>query len=371
MRTVVVLGGYGNFGKRIVGDLARIPDLVLVIAGRSLGKASKRCGEIKTSAAKLIPCGIDIDSDEFESRLIEMAPFLVINASGPFQNQNYHIPKACINVGCHYVDLADDRRFVCDIESLNQDAMSKKVLIVSGASTVPGLSSVVLDNLSANYTRIDSIDIAIAPGNKAERGTATVKGVLSYTGHPFDVFSGGEWRSARGWMDPKQLDFGDSVGKRWLANVDVPDLELFPKRYAVRERVSFQAGLELRILHFALVGMAHISRLGLVKNWSRLTGLIVAVSKLFSGFGTDKGGMIVSVAGEDAQGSKARSKWILYADDGTGPHIPTISALIIARKLVAGNIELRGAIPCVGLYSLKEFERYADTFGFRIKEEHG
>jgi saccharopine dehydrogenase-like NADP-dependent oxidoreductase len=131
MRTVVVLGGYGNFGKRIVGDLARIPDLVLVIAGRSLGKASKRCREIKTSAAQLIPYGIDIDSDEFESKLNEMSPFLVINASGPFQNQNYHIPKACINVGCHYVDLADDRRFVCDIGSLNRDAMGKKVLIVS------------------------------------------------------------------------------------------------------------------------------------------------------------------------------------------------------------------------------------------------
>ena len=172
MRTVVVLGGYGNFGKRIADDLAGIPDLVLVIAGRNLGKASKRCREIKTSAAKLIPCGIDIDSDEFESRLIEMAPFLVINASGPFQNQNYHIPKACINVGCHYVDLADDRRFVCDIGSLNRDAMGKKVLIVSGASSVPGLSSVVLDNLRGNYTRIDSIDIAIAPGNRAERGTA-------------------------------------------------------------------------------------------------------------------------------------------------------------------------------------------------------
>lgn len=371
MRTVVVLGGYGNFGKRIVDDLSKLSELVLVVAGRSVEKAAKRCAEVRSAIAKLTPCAIDIDSDELEARLNELSPFLVINACGPFQNQNHRVPIACIKVGSHYVDLADDRRFVCDIDSLNSDALIKDVLIVSGASSVPGLSSVVLDHLRANYAKIDSIDIAIAPGNKAERGTATVKGILSYTGHPFDVFSGGTWKTARGWMEPRRVDFGGSVGKRWLANVAVPDLELFPKRYSVRERVRFQAGLELSVLHFALVGMAQVAKLGLVSDWSRLTRLIVVVSKLFARFGSDKGGMIVSISGEDVDGVQSSSKWTLYADHGVGPHIPTITALIIARKLLHDEIEQRGAVPCLGFFTLKDFEAYADVFCLRFREEHG
>ena len=122
---------------------------------------------------------------------------------------------------------------------------------------------------------------------------------------------------------------------------------------------------------FALVGMAQVAKLGLVNDWSRLTRFIVVVSKLFGRFGTDIGGMIVSMSGEDVDGTHVSSKWTLYADDGAGPHIPTITALIIARKLLNDRIEQRGAVPCLGFFTLKDFEAYADALGLRFGEEHG
>ena len=64
-------------------------------------------------------------------------------------------------------------------------------------------------------------------------------------------------------------------------------------------------------------------------------------------------------------------KATLYADHGVGPHIPTISALIIARKLVTGDIAQRGAVPCLGLFCLKDFKTYADALGLRYRETHG
>ena len=39
MNTVLVLGGYGNFGKRIVEDLSNLQDTTLLIAGRSTERA--------------------------------------------------------------------------------------------------------------------------------------------------------------------------------------------------------------------------------------------------------------------------------------------------------------------------------------------
>ncbi len=373
-KTVLMIGGYGNFGKRIVESLVDLPNTTILIAGRNKNKAQRLIEQLQSrSRANLKAIELDINKPDLESCLKELSPDIVIHTSRPFQGQDYRVPEVCINVGAHYVDLADDRRFVCDIKKLDDQARKNNVLIVSGASSVPGLSSTVLDYYHDHLFRIEDIDIAIVPGNKAERGAATVKGILSYTGHPFSVFQNGQWQKVYGWMDARKVDFGGIVGKRWLANVDLPDLELFPERYSVEKSVQFQAGLELPFLHLSMVAMAFLSKIKLVKNWAPLTKLIIKTSDLFSSFGTDDGCMQVKIFGHDYEGKRNKIKWTLYAPNGVGPYIPTLSTIIITKKLLSGELgtdhKTTGAFPCQGFYTLKEFEPYADQFGLTMKEE--
>ncbi|WP_440875372.1 saccharopine dehydrogenase family protein [Thalassotalea sp. PLHSN55] len=374
MKKVIVLGGYGNFGKRIVENLTSIENITVLITGRNLSKSSALVANLEnTSAAKLEPLVIDIFADDFKDQLATLSPYLVIHTSGPFQGQDYRVPKACIECGAHYIDLADDRRFVCDIAELDNEAKDKGVLIVSGASSVPGLSSAVVERYQNQFNTIDSINLAIAPGNKAERGLATVEAILSYTGHPLNVFKEGRWQDVYGWMDSKVNDFGGFVGKRHLANVDVPDLELFPSRYGVTQQVSFQAGLELPILHKTMVGMAYLSKIGLVKNWAPLSKAIVGTSNVFLPFGSDKGAMEVLVCGKGNNGNAKKVKWILYAPKGNGPYIPTLSTIILARKLLSSDKQSSqqgtGAKPCAGLFELSEFDTYFDALGIHYEEQ--
>ena len=105
-----------------------------------------------------------------------------------------------------------------------------------------------IDSFIDQFSSLTEIDFAIAPGNQADRGEATVRGILSYTGHPFRVLVKGHWINRYGWMSSRKLYFNNLIGRRWLANVDIPDLELFPKRYGPLNTVTFQAGLELSIL---------------------------------------------------------------------------------------------------------------------------
>lgn len=370
MHTILVLGGYGNFGKRIVESLIHLENLTILIAGRNRKKAKLLTQQLSASStATLSPVELDINAFSFEAQLEELKPNLVIHTSGPFQGQNYRVAEACIELGCHYIDLADDRRFVCDITTLDERAKAKKVLIVSGASTVPGLSSVVIDHYASQFNTISSIDLAIAPGNQAERGEATVHAILSYTGQAFDVFSQGEWRHAYGWMDARKVDFGDIVGQRWLANVDVPDLELFPSRYSVKKSVKFQAGLELAIMHLSMVAMAWLAKIRLVKNWAPLTKPIVKLSNFFLKWGTDQGGMRIIIEGLDKNNKSKTITWSLYADNGVGPYTPTLSTIIVVKKLMAGDITQAGAIPCLGLFSQEELYAHAETLGIYFKEE--
>ncbi len=355
---VLVLGGYGNFGKRIIENLATIADIAIIIAGRNANKAETFRQQLLSQGARaeLLVATIDMHSPEFTQTLKALSPDLVIHTGGPFQGQSYQVPAACIEVGSHYIDLADDRRFVCDIRSLHEQAAQNNVLVVSGASSVPGLSSTVIDHLAHQFETLKSIDFAIAPGNQAERGEATVKAILSYTGRPFKVFNNGRWSDQYGWMSPRKVHFGEVVGKRWLANIDIPDLELFPQRYPSVNTVRFQAGLELAFLHLGMVAMAMLAKIGLIKDWSVYTHPIFRCSKWFERLGTDTGAMQIQLSGQGKNNQPKRIKWTLCAENGVGPYIPTIAAIILAKKLINSSPTTRGAQPCLGMFTLDEFD---------------
>jgi hypothetical protein len=54
--------------------------------------------------------------------------------------------------------------------------------------------------------------------------------------------------------------------------------------------------------------------------------------------------------------------WNLVARQNHGPEIPCSPALILARKLAANAIDTRGALPCLGLFSISELRRELSEF---------
>jgi hypothetical protein len=78
----------------------------------------------------------------------------VIHTAGPFQGQDYTVARAAIDAGCHYVDLADGRQFVTGIVALDAAAKSRGLTSASGASSVPALSSAVVDHYLPEFKTI-------------------------------------------------------------------------------------------------------------------------------------------------------------------------------------------------------------------------
>src|SRR5262249_4072796 len=174
--------------------------------------------------------------------------------------------------GSHYFDLADGRQFVARFtQNLQSAARSADRFAVSGASSVPALSSAVIASLMARLPVIEEIQIAIAPGQRAPRVQATLAAVLSYAGQPFKWLSGGDWRDACGWQELKRLRFY-GLGSRWAAACDVPDLELFPRIFPGVRTVEFRAALELGVQQSALWIAACLRRNGMrlpLERWAR------------------------------------------------------------------------------------------------------
>lgn len=354
MKTLV-FGGYGNFGARICRALAADPHIELLVAGRDAQRAAAFADSLANTARGV---RIDVQAPAFADTLRELGAELVIHTAGPFQNQDYRVPQAVAAAGAHYIDLADGRRFVCDFPAA-LDAVFREAdrTAVSGASTVPALSSAVVDHLAAGWQAIRGIDICIAPAQGAPRGEATLAGVLAYCGEPIRVWQGGRWVEQPGWANPAKVEFARMKPRRG-ALCDIPDLELFPSRYAGVQSVMFRAALEVGLAQHAFAFMAFLRRAGLLPAPRKLAPLLHSAGRVFDAMGSALGGMVVRVEGTDAQGKTVRRAWHIAADDNHGPEIPCMAAILLARRLARGDAAALpvGAHACAGLLALPEFE---------------
>ena len=378
---VLVIGGSGFFGRRLVERLARQPGLDIVIAGRNVTAASslaERFPEVSGPKASLSVIALDARDIDLAQRLAALSPRVIVNATGPFQGQDYRIAQASVAAGAHYLDLADSREFVAGIVALDPAARRAGVRVLSGASSVPALSSAAADRLAVGLARVERIDIGISPGNRTERGLATVRAILSYCGRALPDAGPRAGLGARpdevpaveyGWSGTRRHRYPDPVGSRLLSPCDVPDLTLLGSRYPGAPVVRFGAGLELEFLHRGMNAMARLARAGLVRDWSVHARGLKWVADRFTHWGSDAGAMHVSVAGELADGTSRTRTWHLVALRGDGPFVPTLAASALVRQLHAGRAGPAGAGPCIGQLTLADFEAEAQGLAIRMAED--
>lgn len=355
MTRVIVLGATGNFGARICRALASDPKLQVIGASRH----SRPAAAAEQTGTAVEHARLDLRGESFANELRALAPAIVVHCAGPFQGQDYRVARAVLSAGAHYIDLADGRGFVARFaDEIGAASIAANRVAICGASTLPALSSAVIDAFAPRFARIDEIEVIIAPAQRAPRGAATLAAVFSYAGRPFQVWRGGAWHVAYGWQELERRDLAD-LGRRWSAPCDVPDLELFPSRYPSVRRVEFRAALELGVSHFALWLIAAVQRAGVPMRTARFAERIDQLATLFDGFGSEQGGMVVQLVGVGSDGAPLIVRWRLTADHNHGPEIPCMPSILLARKLAAGELVARGAHPCMGFLGLED---YADEF---------
>ena len=294
--------------------------------------------------------------------------FCVVDAAGPFQNQDQRFARAVIEAGCHYVDLADARDFVAAFPALDALAKSHGVLAVTGASSTPALSHAVIDDLTRGWARVDSVEIAISPGNRVPFGLAVIKAILSYVGRPVRVWRYGRWTQAPGWGLLARRRFGD-LGARLLSLCETPDLDLVPKRFSSVRTAIFRAGLELSVFHLAVLALSLPVRAGWIKSLVPLAEPLRDAAAFFRRLGSDCGGMLVEVTGVYGDGAHLSVTWTLIAEAGDGPQIPALPALCVIHALLDDRLSQRGAMPCVGIIDLATIEQQFKRFAIHGSRE--
>ena len=79
---ILIIGGYGSFGGRLVDLLLDEPRLTLIVGGRNLEAAQRFCAA-RHGAAVLEP--VRFDREAPESALVQLKPDIAVDCAGPFQ----------------------------------------------------------------------------------------------------------------------------------------------------------------------------------------------------------------------------------------------------------------------------------------------
>ncbi|MCH8164271.1 MAG: saccharopine dehydrogenase NADP-binding domain-containing protein [Planctomycetes bacterium] len=358
MRLVTVLGGYGVFGSRIASALAQHPDTRVRVVGRDAQAGAAFADRI---GAEFRAC--DVTDIESLRRSIE-GSLIVIHTAGPFQGNDFRVAELCVDIGSHYLDIADARAFVTRIGALDEAARRRDLFVSSGVSTVPAVTYAMVNQLRSDFLSIEEIQIAMSPGNQNPRGASAIAAILTYVGRPLRVQQHGQWTTCRGWGDARWVQFPPPVGRRRVYNCDVPDLDLFPEAWGART-VRFQAGVQLNIINNALSGIARLRRFFSMEWLHRCAPLFLKLSLLLSRFGSKNGSLAVWLRGAGLDGMPLERK-IAIVTDNDGPAIPSSAAIVLAKKILDVGPPRAGAVPCMGFVTLDELAAYLRQFGVWI-----
>ena len=361
---VLLIGASGTFGSRLAEGLVAEPGIRLTLAGRRAQVLEGLSGRLSAGSGSTA-------ADRAEIAVVDRRRLtpddlsrtdIVIDAAGPFQGGETAVIEAAIEARCHYIDLADRRDFVAAIPGFDEAARAAGIAVLSGASTTPALSHAVIDELTAGWRRIDTLRVAVCPGNRAPRGLAVIRSILAYVGRPVSVFREGGWAQAPGWGLTRRVEI-PGLGGRLASLCETPDLDLMVARYQPRAAAEFLAGLELPLLHHGLSLVSLLVRGRLLRSLVPLAPLLRWLADGCLPFGSDRGGMLVEANGQDVSGQPLRSTWSLVAEAGVGPTVPTLAALLLVRQIRDGLLEFRGAAACAGLLELADYSADFDRLG--------
>ena len=358
---VLILGGYGKFGGQLAELLCDETRLALIIAGRSQAKASSFCQKLPPGAGRLAEA-VDRNGD-IETRLKEIAPDIVVDASGPFQaygDDPYRVAKAALATGCHYVDFADGSDFVHGIGQFDEAARNSALVMLSGVSSFPALTAAVVRHLSSDLLRVDSIIGGIAPTPYAGVGLSVVGAIAGYAGQKVSLRSNGEVRNAYALTETRPYTIAPPgfvpLDRLQFSLVDVPDLDSLPELWPDVSTVWMGAGPVPAIIHRMLRGLAYLVRWGIIPSLAPFSRVLFQANNILR-WGEHRGGMFVEVTAKTGDGQTVTRAWHLLAEGNDGTFIPSMAIETLIRRWVDGAPPKYGARVATREIELADYEK--------------
>jgi hypothetical protein len=151
---------------------------------------------------------------------------------------------------------------------------------------------------------------------------------------------------------------------RLFSLVDVPDLRALPPLWPGLRSIWVGAAPVPEILHRALIALAWLVRLRLLRGLAPLAPVFHAVLARLR-WGAHRGGMFVEIEGADAAGRPVKRSWHMLAEGDAGPLIPSMAIAAILSRDLNGSRPVVGARTATGEIELADYDAVFRPYAIR------
>jgi hypothetical protein len=326
----VVFGGYGTFGSIVAHELARA-SVPVTVAGRDGARAEALARRLGPAHRGM---GADVTDPESCRRALR-GRAMAVNCAGPFAALGPALLEACLEEGCHYADIADDRRYATLVRGHAERFRQRRLTAVCGCSSLPCISgALALAARSALPAPPERARVTLFVGNANAKGVGAIRSVVELLGKPIRTPQG----TVRGFCDRQVAPLPAPFGPRGVYNFESPEYDLFPDLLGVRA-VSVKIGLEMRGATYALAVLAALSS----HYGPRTAAFLHRMGGLARGFGTSGGVVMTELFWPD--GGVRRAALVARAN---GQRMAALPCALAARVLCEGQ-------PAGGVVAAYEF----------------
>ena len=328
-KDILIVGGYGTVGRRIAADLAPdYPDRV-VVAGRSLEKATQLAVELGHGVRAR---RVDVNDPASIAATLDRVGVVV----SCIDQREPHLLRAAIEYGLGYTDITPHLMQRRPTQEMKAEAVQTGARILLGAGLAPGISN-MLARLGADRVGIvESVvsNVLLSVGD--DYGPASRSYIMEEVALPFSILMDGRQQPARAFGGAALTPFPPPIGWRTAYQFPFSDQVFFP------ETLGAQTAFTRLALNPAWLGglMSVLVRLRVPSLMRRRAGTQERFNRLNSWLqrkytGLDWYSVVVEVRGSGG--------FVRASVTGRGQATGTaIGAAALTRALVEGEVERSG-----------------------------
>jgi hypothetical protein len=347
MTSLVLFGGYGVFGLEVAREVAR-RGLGVTIVGRDRTRAEAAAEALGGAHRGLGGNIADLDA----CRVALRDAVVAVNCAGPIPGPGDGLLRACVEAGCHYVDIVDDRAHAARVREWGARFGQAGLCAAYGCSSLPGLSGALALAAAEGMARpVMRARVSLFVGNDNPKGLGAIRSLAAGLGRVIEAPQG----RLRCFGDREVLILPPPFGPRAFFDLESPEYDLFPEMVGARS-VAVKLGFERRAVNAGFAVLAAF-RLRPGKTVSRL---LYGLGRALPRSGSSGGVVMVELFGQD--GAVRRAAAVADAHGQRMAALPCAAAAVA----LAGGASARGAVTAFELLGARALLQEIEDAGFRV-----
>lgn len=220
---ILIVGGYGEVGRRLRAQLEATQPNRVVVAGRHPEQASG------VRARR-----IDVDDPNSIEPALEGVGVVVACV----RQREPHLLRAAIAHGIGYTSIAPPWMPWPELEPLDVQAKGTGARIVLAAGLEPGITSVLVRSAADRLTQVDAVETALLLGLGDAYGADSMAFIFEEIGQPYAIIVDGQAQPVHAFERSQVVAFPEPVGRRRAYTMPFRDQLYYPETLGAKIAVA-------------------------------------------------------------------------------------------------------------------------------------